>query len=339
MCDGSVMLLCTMLLNELALGVTPPAEQVLDSMASEVVMALAGKFGIVTQWYQRHCLVMGLDGVRTGVVQSHMPAPRASTIALQAIEVLLPLVERESHEHTRAVAVASLQRWVVLLGALPMNVLHSLKAGLRSAAKPVVTAFAAAVYELANNADVGIQLMSLLPELLNRMDVAKGKPNIVHADAIYALAASLKILAKMECMGEHLDADFPWDILTDERLALISVDAGASTPTSLMKAESSGHVTAEVYVALCQAIELGAAQLTARPSVSHGSTSSPAAIQGISHSSGLSLIQCALAADRSVRTRAIQAIENVRRLAPEAEVALLGAFHEVSLSTADDGSN
>lgn len=295
-------------------------------LVSELGDVLSGKSGVMAQWYQRHCVFMALEGVRQGVAAIKMPAERLASLATCASNALLPAVEKESHEDTRAIGLGCLARWALALDAIPTSLLKSLKDGLRSGSRPTVTMFAAAASQLSGCTPLCPQLAALVPDLLARVEVGAKKPNIYHPEAIYGAKAVLETAAAEASLVDQVDGAFPWRAFNDQGSCFFP--AGVIAPhfadVALVGA-AAGPLAPHVCIALCQVIGLS----TKRNMAAGDRRGLVAGVQLFSDASSLALVQCMLLPDREVRRVALDVALDICNAVDGAQATLLRACQKV----------
>lgn len=295
-------------------------------MVSELNDVLSGKSGVMAQWYQRHSVFMALEGVRRGVASIQMPAQRLASLASRAIDGLLPAIQKESHEDTRAVGLGCLARWTLTLDAIPTVVVKSLEDGLRSASRPTVTIFAAAACQLSGCIPLCAQLAALVPDLLARVEVGEKKPNMFHPEAIYSAKTILEAAATEASLVDVVDEAFPWRALNDQDSCFFP--AGVVAPhfaDVTLVGEAAGPLAPHVCIALCQVIGLGAKRIMAAGD-RHGLIDG---VQRFSDASSLALMQCMVLPNREVRRVALEVALDVCNTVDEAQATLLKACQKV----------
>ncbi|CAM9117080.1 unnamed protein product, partial [Choristocarpus tenellus] len=166
------------------------APEVLEHIVMELLGVLGGKAGVLAQWYQRQCVIMGLIHVRMGVLSLEQGV---ASIALGAVNALVPAVDKESHEETRSLGLQCMIQWITMLDSIPSEVLDLLKKGTKHSSKPVAAAYLTAVSELSGCISLCTQLIPLVPCLLQRIDGAAGKSSNFHPDGILAAKTLLDI--------------------------------------------------------------------------------------------------------------------------------------------------
>lgn len=297
-------------------------------MVLEVGLVLGGKSGVLAQWYQRHCLVLGLEGVREGVAVSSMTASQASEVATRAVEVLLSLVDKESHEDTRAVSVGCLTRWVLLLDASPPKFLQFLERGIVAVAKPTATAAASGACRISDCAHLCAQLVPLLPKILERVRLGAQKPNVFHPDAIYGAKVAMELVVSETSCKDIVDGKFPWQALSDPTSFLYpaSILSPQSSDASVA-GKAAGPLAPHVCEALCRMIAL-AAKHTARDAVVRDDAGRRH-MASVSSASCVALVRCAVHPDGEVRQAALDAIQIVREVLSDAQIMLLQELQEV----------
>ena len=295
-------------------------------IVSELNDVLSGKSGVMAQWYQRHSVFMALEGVRRSVASIQMPAQRLASLASHAVDGLLPAVEKESHEDTRAVGLGCLARWTLALDAIPTVLVKSLKDGLRSASRPTVTIFAAAACELSGCTPLCAQLAALVPDLLARVELGAKKPNVFHPEAIYSAKAVLEAAATEASLVDTVDEAFPWRALNDQGSCFFP--AGVIAPhiaDVALVGEAAGPLAPHVCIALCQVIGL-----TAKRDIAAGDRLGLAdGVQLFSDASSLALMQCMILPGREVRRVALDVALDVCNNVDGAQATLLKACHKV----------
>lgn len=290
-------------------------------MITELSSVLAGKSGVMAQWYQRHAFFMALEEVRRGVGSTHMPEARSAAMANHAVDRLLIAVDKESREETRAVGLGCLTRWTLMLDTIPPKLLASLKNGLVSTARPTATMSAAAACELSGCSRLSVQLVPLLPHLLGRVDTAAKKPNVFHPDAIYSSNAVLQVAAADDASADSVNDAYPWYALKDQGSFLFP--AGVLAPhyadVSLV-GEAAGPLAPHVCAALCHVLFL-AAGFVVRQSKDD--------VLPFPEASSLALVQCMVLPSPEVRRVASEAASGVCNLVGGAQAALLRSCHQV----------
>lgn len=304
--------------------------QALGALVSELSAVLAGKSGVLAQWYQRQSLVMGLERVRAGIASAEVPSPNSAEVATRVIESLLPVVEKESHEDTRYVALGCLARWGAMLNVIPPKLLQYLKSGLGATPKATATACAAAVCQLSDGSHVCAQLAPLLPELLSRVDVAAQKSAVFHPDAIYCAKAILEIAAVDTACADQINEKFPWHALANKASFLFP--AGILRPYSAdvqLVGNAAGPLAPHTCTALCRVVLLGAKRIVAASSQPGNSWSVPS--NPVSSASCLALMQCAVLPNVEVRQAALAAAVVLRDDVSDVQVLLLKACKQVKV--------
>lgn len=295
--------------------------QALESMVLEMCGVLGGKSGVMAQWYQRHSFFMALEEVRRGVESTNMPLSRSVELAGGAVNGLLPAVEKESHEDSRAVGLGCLTRWALMLDAIPPKLFLSLKNGLSSASRPTATIFAAAACELSGCPRLCLQLVSLVPDLLWRLELAAKKPNSYHPDAIYSSKAVLEIAAADGAWADRVHEGFPWLGLMDQGSFFFPVGVLAPQFADVsLPGEAAGPLAPHVCRTLCQVILLAARSIDGR---------AQPGVQSFSEASSVALMQCMVLPSRRVRQVAIETALEVCNLVGGAQAALLKSCEQV----------
>lgn len=312
-------------LNPIHMGKTPGStlppylafSQALESMVLELCGVLAGKSGVMAQWYQRHSFFTALEEVRRGVESTDMPVSRSAELAGGAVIGLLPPVEKESHEDSRAVGLGCLTRWALMLDAIPPKLFLSLKNGLRSASRPTATIYAAAACELSGCPRLCLQLAPLVPDLLGRVELAAKKPNAFHPDAIFSSKVVLEIAAADDAWADRVNEAFPWLDLMDQGSFFFPVGVLAPQFADVSLAgEAAGPLAPHVCTALCHVMLLAARSIDGR---------AQAGVQVFSEASSFALMQCMVLPSRQVRQVAIETALDVCKLVGGAQAALLGS--------------
>lgn len=300
--------------------------QALESMVLELCGVLAGKSGVLSQWFQRHSCFLALEEVRRGVESAQIPESRAAELASRAVDGLLPAVEKESHEETLAVGLGCLTRWALWLEVIPPKLLQSLKKGVGSVARPTTIIFAAAACELSGCPRLCVQLVTLMPDLVGRVALAAKKPNSFHPDAIYGAKVVLEVAAADGAWADKVTEAFPWAALVDQGSFLFP--AGVLAPQFAdvaLAGEAAGPFLPHVCSALCHVISLAARHL-------HGQVE--AGIEPFPKASSFALMQCMLIPSRVVRRVATEASLDVCNLLGGAQMALLGSCQQVRETSA-----
>lgn len=291
-------------------------------MVSELTAVLGGKSGVLAQWYQRHCLVLGLEAVRAGVASTNITASQSENVAARAVNALLPVVEKESHEDTRADGLGCLTRWALMMDAIPSDLLQFLKNGLRSASKPTAIASAGAACQLSTCVRTCVQLAPLLPDLLDRVELGAQKATVFHPDAIYGARAVLEVAKAETTWLNQVYEKFPWQALSDQTSFLFP--PGILTPQFAdvpLAGEAAGRLSPHVCTALCQVITLAAKLIAA---ASERVCSVP-----VSDASCSALVHCAVHANMDVRRAALDAMICVCDTVDSAQVMLIKAYSKV----------
>ncbi|CAM9323776.1 unnamed protein product [Ectocarpus sp. 6 AP-2014] len=295
--------------------------EALQLIVLELSGVLAGKSGVMAQWYQRHSVFLALEGVRGGVVSTEMPMSRATELALGAVDGLLPAVEKESHDDTRAVGVGCLTRWALLLDTIPPKILASLKNGLGSAARHTATIFAAAACELSGCPRLCAQLLSLMPDLLARVELGSKKPNAFHPDAIYSAKVVLEVSAAHQDWVERINEAFPWHALTDQGSFLFP--AGVLAPPFAdvsLTGDAAGPLAPHVCVALCHVLSLASKLVGGQ---------SQRDVQPFSEAASLAVVQCLVLPNQEVRRVATETAVTVCNLVGGSQATLLKSCQQV----------
>lgn len=294
-------------------------------MVTEVGLVLGGKSGVLAQWYQRHSLVMSLEGVREGVASTDLPDAEVAKIAARAVDGLLPVVEKESHEETRAVALGCLARWVRLLRSMPPKFLQFLKNGISSNTRSAATAAASTTCLLSDSAQIVTELDPLVPALLERVQLGFQKPSVFHLDAIYGAKATLEVMVSKAAGADKVEEKFPWEALSDPASflfpsSILTPQAADNSSTG----RTAGPLLPHVCTALCRVIALAAKHAAVACAEPEGP-----GLEAISSASCLALIRCAAHRDPEVRQAALDATLVVCEVIPRAKVTLLKACREV----------
>lgn len=294
-------------------------------MVSDLRDMLAGKSGVMAQWYQRHSVFLALEGVQQGAASTQMPVSRLAALAGRAVDGLLPAVEKESHDDTRAVGLGCLTRWALVLDAIPPKLLQSLKKGLGSGARPTATMFAAAACQLSGCTRLCAQLASLVPDLLTRVELGTKKPNVFHPDAIFSAKVVLEVAATEAAWVDRVDEAFPWHALVDKDSFVfpdgVLAPQFADVP---LVGEAAGPLAPHVCTALCQLIALVAKYVAdAAGGQRHEG------VQPFSDASAFALIQCTVLSSREVRRVALAAALDVCNVVHGAQATLLTALQKV----------
>lgn len=290
-------------------------------MVSELCGVLAGKAGVMAQWYQRYSCFMALEEVRRGVVSTRMPASRSAELAGAAVNGALPAMEKESHEDTRAIGLGCLTCWALMLDTVPPKLLLSLKNGLGSAARPTATIFAAAACELSGCPRLLAQLVSLVPDLLGRVELAAKKPNTFQPDAIFSAKVVLQVAAVDDSWVDRVKDAFPWVALMDQ--GSFFFPAGVLTPQYadvVLAGEAAGPLLPHVCTALCHVVSLAARSLDGQ---------AHAGMQPFPDACSLALMKCMVLPSREVRRVATEAALDVCNALSEAQAALLRSCQQV----------
>lgn len=308
--------------------------QAVTSMVCHLSDILAGKAGVIAQWHQRHSIFLALENVRRSVASAgSTPAAHVALLAARAIDGLLPAVEKELHDATRAVGLGCITRWAVELETLPPKLLHSFERGLDSAARPTSTIFAAGASQLSGCTRFCHQLAPLVPGLLRRVTLGAKKPNVLHPDAIYSAKAVLSIAAVDAACADRVDKEFPWHALIDRVSflypACVMAPRSAEVP---VVAEPAGPFAPHIASAICQTIALGARRITGPSDIR-----SAADLHALSGASSLALVQCMVLPDENVRQIALEAGVGVCKFVGGAQATLLRACREVRTQVARAG--
>ncbi len=168
---------------------------VFHGLIKELGAVLAGKSGILSQWYQKHGIVCGLAELLRGAAQ-HGAEQRAS-LADAAGTALVPVVQKESHEETRQLACSTLGKWMLHSAAstaLPSAVEAALRAGLTNQ-KVAATPLLSALNEMtsAREATSAAKLEGLADTLAALVETAQKRPQASHPDAVVALCVWLRV--------------------------------------------------------------------------------------------------------------------------------------------------
>lgn len=296
-------------------------------MVFELSDVLAGKSGVMAQWYQRRSIFMALEGVRRGVASTQMDAPGYAHLIGRAVDGLLPAVEKESHDDTRAIGLGCLTRWVLMLDAIPPQFLQSLKSSLGCSARRTSTIFAAAVCQLSGRAHFCDQLAPMVSDLLLHVDIGEKKANMFAA-AVFSAKAVLDLAAvDTDCMNK-VNAAFPWHALASPESFIFP--SGVLTPQSAdapLGGEAAGLLAPHVCTAVCQVIALGAKHIAA---ARDGQLS--AGVHPLSGPASVAIMQCAVSPSPEVRQAALEAVHDVCEVISGAQVTLLDACKQVIAS-------
>lgn len=306
---------------QLNLSHPPLVSQALESMVSELCGVLGGKAGVMAQWYQRHSCFMALEAVRRGVVSTQMPVSRSAELAGGAVDGVLPAMEKESHEDTRAIGLGCLTRWALMLDTVPPKLLLSLKNGLGSTARPTATIFAAAACELSGCPRLLVQLVSLVPDLLGRVELAAKKPSAFHPDAIFSAKVVLQVAAVDDAWADRVKEAFPWVALMDQ--GSFFFPAGVLTPQHadvVLAGEAAGPLSPHVCTALCRVIALAARSIDGQ---------AQAGVHPFPDACSSALIKCMVLPSREVRRVATEATLDVCTVLGGAQAALLRSCQQV----------
>lgn len=290
-------------------------------MVLELCGVLAGKAGVMAQWYQRYSCFMALEEVRQGVVSTQMPMSRSAELAGGAVDGVLPAMEKESHEDTRAIGLGCLTRWALMLDTVPPKLLLSLKNGLGSAVRPTATIFAAAACELSECPRLLVELASLVPDLLGRVELATKKPSTFHPDAVFSAKVVLQVAAAEDSLASRVKEAFPWVALMDQ--GSFFFPAGVLTPQYadvVLAGEAAGPLLPHVCTALCRVISLAARSLDEQ---------AQAGVQPFPAACSSALMKCMVLPSREVRKVATEAALGVCNVLSGAQVALLRSCQQV----------
>lgn len=275
----------------------------------------------MAQWYQRHSYFMALEEVRRGVVSTQMPVSRSAELAGRAVDGILPAMEKESHEDTRAIGLGCLTRWALMLDTVPPKLLLSLKNGVGSAARPTATIFAAAACELSGCHRLLVQLVPLVPDLLGRVELATKKPSTFHPDAIFSAKVVLEVAAVDHSLADRVKDAFPWVALMDQ--GSFFFPAGVLTPQYADVAfagEAAGPLMPHVSTALCRLISLAARSIDAQ---------ARAGVRPFPDACSSALMKCMVLPSREARRAATKAALDVCSVLRGAQAALLRSCQQV----------
>lgn len=292
-------------------------------MVLELCGVLAGKAGVLAQWYQRHSCFLALEAVRRGVASTPLPVSCAAELAGGAVDGALPAMEKESHEDTRAIGLGCLTHWALMLDTVTPKLLMSLKNGLGSAARPTATMFAASACELSGRPRLLSQLSSLVPDLLGRVELAAKKPSTFHPDAIFSANVVLQVAAVDEVWAHKAKEAFPWVALMNQSSFLFP--AGVLTPQYadvVLAGEAAGPLLPHVCAALCRVISLAAVSMSGQPQ---------AGVQPFPDACSSALMKCMVLPSREVRRVAAEAAQDVCNALGGAQTALLRSCQQVSI--------
>lgn len=290
--------------------------QVMEYMMSELSDLLAGRSGVLSQWYQRHCIFLAYEKLRRGIMSTPMSGSRAAELASRAVNGLMPAVEKESHDDTRAVGLGCIIRWTATLASIPPPLLQFLEKGLASNARPMATISAAAVCQLSGYNAFRGQLSSLVPGLMTRLNLGAKKTAVFHPDAIYSAKAALELAA-------NVDQSFPWHAFESEDSFIFPASVlgqqSPEIPSSLGSAaavgEAAGPLLPHVCEVVCQVVVLSIKHVRNAP---------------LSDASASALMRCALHSLKGVRQTAITAALEVTGAIAEARAALVKALLKVN---------
>lgn len=290
-------------------------------MVLELCGVLSGKAGVMAQWYQRYSCFMALEEVRRGVASTKMPVSRSAELAGGAVNGALPAMEKESHEDTRAIGLGCLTRWALMLDTVPPKLLLSLKNGLGSAARPTATMFAAAACELSECPRLLVQLESLVPDLLGRVELAAKKPSTFHPDAIFSAKVALQVASTDDSWADRVRDSFPWAALMDQ--GSFFFPAGVLTPQYadvVLVGQAAGPLLPHVCAALCHVISLAARSMEGQ---------AKAGVQPFPDACSSALMKCMILPSREVRQVATEAALDVCSVLSGAQAALLRSCQQV----------
>lgn len=294
-------------------------------MTSELSDLLAGRSGILSQWYQRHCVFLAYEELRRGIISTPMSGSRAAELASRAVDGLMSAVEKESHDDTRAIGLGCVIRWTVALASVPPALLQFLKKGLASTARPMATISAAALCQLSGCSTFRGQLASLLSGLMTRLDLAAKKTTLFHPDAIFSAKAALELAANDDVLFTTADQSFPWYALESEDSFIFPASVlgqhSADVPSSPGSVgEAAGPLLPHVCEVVCQVVVLSIKQMRIVPE----DRKCP-----LSDASASALMRCALHPLREVRRTALMAALQVTGATAEAWAVLLKALLKV----------
>lgn len=295
--------------------------QALESMVLELCGVLAGKAGVMAQWYQRYSCFMALEEVRRGVASTQMPVSRSTELAVGAVDGALPAMEKESHEDTRAIGLGCLTRWTLMLDTVPPKLLLSLKNGLGSTARPTATIFAAAACELSGCPQLLVQLVPLVPDLLERVELAAKKPSTFHPDGIFSAKVVLQVAAFDDACAGRLKEAFPWAALMDQGSFIFPTGVLSPQYADVMLAGgAAGPLLPHVCTALCRVISLAARSLDRQ---------AQAGVQPFPDACSSALMKCMVLPSREVRRVASETALEVCSALGGAQAALLRSCQQV----------
>ncbi|CAM9143400.1 unnamed protein product, partial [Chrysoparadoxa australica] len=259
--------------------------QVLKEMVLQLLDVLAGKSGVLAQYFQRCSVLTALDCT----CQAAGKAGCLEELTPQVVDVLVAVVEKESHESTRALALDCLVRWLDGTAVLPDKVFASLRKGIGHSAKPTAAAYLAALWQLPDDQLGGAQLKELVPALQKRIEEAQKKVAVFHPDAL--LSAGLLFSIDKEAFPEAIISE-PSSFLYPSSALGVYLSAGAHDPA-----------TCAPLAALCKLLVLSFCSFLSlippTPQQAKGS---------LCPTSCVVLVQCALHPAEGVRAAALAAM-------------------------------
>ncbi|CAM9326832.1 unnamed protein product, partial [Phaeothamnion confervicola] len=321
----------------------PPA---LAAAATELANVLSGKAGsVLAQWYQRHAV---LEVMRRMAAQL-ATLRRTAAASAAAVAVLVPALEKESHEGTRALGLRCLGDWLALGGGggggkWPAEAATAFRRGIESASKPVVAAHLAALADLTagnggGSATTAGVVAELMPVLIKKAADGAKRTAVLQPEPVFA---SCIVLEASPAVGK-----FPWEALLDPASGFYLsawFSPGAAGPAAAVAVrmvagvggdDGGAAASAEaVLAALCRLLGLAAAR---------GAAAAFDVLRPLPAAPCLALVLCALHPAVIVRDAAEAAIGDVLSAsasagrADAAVACLLAAFRRTLRSLAAAG--
>ncbi|CAM9338279.1 unnamed protein product [Discosporangium mesarthrocarpum] len=308
--------------------------EVLKNMVTELCYVLAGKSGVLAQWYQRQCVIRALLGVCKGFEPPKLAA--AAPAAMGAMSALVPVIEKESHEETRALGLKCMSLWLLMVDSIPLEVLQLFKKGASHHTKSVAAAYLVAVSDLGESVSCLAQLTDLVPSLLQRVEVASRKPNTFSPDAILAAKVLLDMAAVDSDTRGELCTKFPWAVLKDGGSFLYPPAMLSPYPLDAPSlGEITGPLASNVCTALCNLLA-SAATDHALEAALFEQGKKQANLSSASNAACLALVQCMVHLNKDVRQAALGAALRIHDAEDQGHRYMLNACEKIVLAAASE---
>ena len=213
--------------------------EVLTTAITEHGAILAGKSGLLAQWFQRHGMVCGLEELRHGAIL--LAEPLAASTAAAAASALAPIAEKESHEETKMMTYITLGKWLALADSVPSAVEAILRKALSNTKVSPLPALRA-MWEMSSNAAIASKLEGLEEAVVAIVTAAQKRSIGANPEAVIAAATWLRISAASPTLQAKLSTNVTFTTLFRSGSFLFSA--------SLLQPNADPHIAAAL-LALC----------------------------------------------------------------------------------------